>query len=222
MRAVIDTRQFMKQMNGVINYSLGFVEGIQRGKTAFFAKFGASVSEILQEYIDSNARANPSLLHHVYEWYEVGSPQARLFDINYIVSGIGLSFNSTFRQSTVVKRGSNVPFYDKARIMEEGIGVVIKPKGRVLTFDDNGEQVFTRQPIKVDNPGGNVRGEYERTFESFFNQYFTQAFLRSSGIAAYINQPLAYKQNLRNGAKMGKAKGLEVGQRWIAGAGVIK
>jgi hypothetical protein len=222
MRAVVDTKQFMKTMNGLINYSIGFVEGIERGKTSFFAKFGASVSELLQQYIDSNARANPQLLHHVYEWGQTGSPDSRLFDIQYIVSGLGLSFNSTFRQSTTVKSGSNVPFYDKARIMEEGIPVTIVPKNRVLAFEDNGEQVFTTQPVKVDNPGGNVRGEYEQAFNSFFNRYFTQAFLVSSGIAAYLERPVAYKENVLNGARMGKAKGVEVGQRWIAQAGVIR
>jgi hypothetical protein len=222
MRVLVNTADFNKKMNGLIEYSIGFMDGVQRGKPAFFAKFGLSVSEMLQNYLDSNARANPSLLHHVYEWQQVGSPEGRLFDIGYAVSGLGLSFNSTFRQSTVIKSGSNVPFYDKARIMEDGISVVIKPKARVLAFEEDGEQVFTRQPIKVDRPGGDVKGEYERAFESFFNQYFTQAFLRSSGVAKYLEQPLDYKLNVRNGAKIGRSKGIEVGQRWIAQAGVIK
>jgi len=74
-------------------------------------------------------------LHHVYEWYQTGSPAARLFDINYISNQIGLSFNSTFRQSVSIKSGSKVPFYNKAQIIENGIPVTIRPvSSEVLSF----------------------------------------------------------------------------------------
>jgi hypothetical protein len=152
-----------------------------------------------------------------------GSPQARLYDISYTTSNLGLSFKSSFSQSTSIKNGSRVPFYDKARIMEQGIPVTIRPKfAQVLAFDDNGEQVFTRGPVEVLNPGGTeVEGGFERVFDMFFNTYFSQAFLRTSGIAKYLEDPKVYKKNLPAGKKMGKAKGVSTGYRWIANAGVI-
>lgn len=213
----IDTKQFDKDVKNIIQYSLGFFDGVKQGMPSFYKNFGLQVLEGLKTFIDSNARVNPELLHHMYEWNEAGSPDSRLFDIDFYVVGNGLSFNSTFRQSTSVKNGSNVPFFDKARIMEEGIPVTIVPKSRVLAFEDNGETVFTSKPVTVDNPGGMVAGEYERVFRSFFTNYFTQAFLQSSGILAYLSSPAEFTRGLsRNG---GRSKGVAAGRSWIAKAG---
>lgn len=217
-----NTAAFRKDMNNIIDYSVGFLDGVQKGKTAFFRTLGLETVELMKEYIDSNARVNPEMLHHVYEWNQTGNPDGRLYDLDYTVSNLGLSFKSTFKQSTSIKDGSRVPFYDKARIMENGIPVVIKPKvAQALAFEVDGAEVFTKQPIEVLNPGGTaVQGGFEKIFDSFFNRYFTQAFLRTSGIAKYLENPKAYKKNLSAGKKLGKSKGIETGYRWIANAGV--
>lgn len=224
LNVTIDTTQFVKTLNNAVKYSEGFLEGLHRGKPAFLANVGAYTIETLKEYIDSNARVNPELLHHVYEWYQTGVANARLFDINYAISGFGLSFNSTFRQSNVVKAGSNVPFYNKAEIMEYGVPMTIKPKAaRVLAFTaEDGTEVFTPNEVKVQNPGGNVQGEYQRVFNTFFNQYFTQSFLRASGIWNYLENPFPFKQNFASGTKIGRAKGISVGSQWISKAGIIR
>jgi hypothetical protein len=218
-----NSNQFKNDMTNIINYSIGFLEGVQKGKTEFLKNVGMQTVDLMKEFIDSNARINPQMLHHIYEWNMTGSPQARLYDISYTTSNLGLSFKSSFSQSTSIKNGSRVPFYDKARIMEQGIPVTIRPKfAQVLAFDDNGEQVFTRGPVEVLNPGGTeVEGGFERVFDMFFNTYFSQAFLRTSGIAKYLEDPKVYKKNLPAGKKMGKAKGVSTGYRWIANAGVI-
>jgi hypothetical protein len=218
----IDSTSFKREMQNIIDYSVGFLEGVERGKTVFLKNLGASVVEVLKEFVDSNARVNPAMLQHMYEWYRAGSPDARLFDIDYTVSGRGLSFRSTFRQSTSVKNGSNVPFYDKARIMEYGIPVTISPKkSKVLVFEDNGETVFTRNPVRVENPGGSAaQGSFEQVFDIFFNQYFSQAFLQSSGLMQYLETPVLYKKNLPRGKRGGRPSGIDTGYRWIANAGV--
>jgi hypothetical protein len=222
MKAVINNKAFKRDMNNIMEYSLGFLEGIQGGKSQFLKNIGTETIDLMKQYLDSSARLNPSMLQHVYEWYKVGSPDARLYDITYTVSNLGLSFKSTFRQSTSIKNGSTVPFYNKAKIMEYGIPVTIRPKkSPVLVFKDGSETVFTRNPITIVNPGGNLaQGGFEKTFDSFFNKYFTQAFLRASGIDEYLKNPIAYKKNLPAGKKMGKPKGFETGYRWIANAGV--
>lgn len=222
MITTFNSNQFKKDMNNIVNYSIGFLEGVHRGKTVFLKTLGMQTVELMKEFIDSNARVNPQMLHHIYEWNMTGSPDARLYDISYTTSNLGLSFKSSFSQSTSIKNGSRVPFYDKARIMEQGIPVTIRPKvAQVLAFDDNGEQVFTRGPVQVMNPGGTeVEGGFEKVFDMFFNKYFSQAFLRTSGIAQYLENPLVYKKNLSAGKKMGKAKGVSTGYRWIANAGV--
>lgn len=219
--ATIDNKLFNKEMDNLIQYSFGFLDGVKLGKAEFLSKLGAGIKEIFEEYIDSNARVSPETLHHVYEWQKTGSPEARLFDISYRVSGVGLSFGYSFRQSTSVKSGSNVPFYDKARIMEEGIPVRISPKAsKVLVFDADGRTVFTPNTVVVDNPGGDqVQGSFAATFDNFFNRYLSQAFLQSSGMIKYLEYPLSFKKGLRTAKRAGRSGGIDAGYKWIVGAG---
>jgi hypothetical protein len=217
----IDNSKFARDMDNIVNYSLGFLDGVKQGFPSFLQQLGATMTEALKAYIDANARVNPQILHHMYEWNKTGSPDSRLYDISYNVIGSGISFNSTFRQSNSIKDGSRVPFYDKARIMENGIPVTIVPKQRVLVFEEEGETVFTTKPVRVDNPGGQVQGEYQKVFDSFFNRYFTQSFLESSGIASYLRSPVDFKKNFSAGKRGGRARGVTVGKSWIAKAGLI-
>jgi hypothetical protein len=219
LKLTIDDTQFKKDMRNIIQYSFGFLEGIKQGVPDFLKGTGASAIESLRQYIDSNARVSPQLLHHVYEWNQAGSPNARLFDIDYIVSGDRVSFMSTFRQSTSIKPGSRVAFYDKARIMEDGMPVTIFPKRKVLAFESDGETVFTQNPITVSNPGGNVAGEYERVFNSFFKTYFAQSYLDSAGILAYLNNPADFSMGMSK--RGGRSRGVAVGRNWMAKAGRI-
>lgn len=222
MKLEYDTKQFMKDMNNVIQYSLGFLDGVQTGKRVMLDNVGKLTIETMKDFIDAMARVDSAVLQHVYEWNQSGSPDARLYDLSYTVSNLGLSIKSSFKQSTSIQSGSNVPFYDKARIMENGIPVVIRPvRAKVLAFNDNGEQVFTKGPVTVNNPGGSAaKGGFEKAFDTFMNQYFSQAFLSSSGILDYLQNPVAYKKNLSSGKKFGKSSGYATGYRWIANAGV--
>ena len=219
-----NTKSFQQTMDNIMNYSIGFMEGVQRGKKHILTAIGSETIEVLKQYIDSNARTNPEALHHVYEWYQTGSPNARLFDIDYTISNVGLSIKSTFRQSTSIRDGSTVPFYDKARIMENGIPVVIRPRrAQALAFEQDGQTVFTKGPVRVDNPGGTqAQNGFEQVFDSFFNNYFSQAFLRVSGIMDYLQNPVAFKKNLGAGKRGGRAVGIATGYAWVANLGVIR
>lgn len=143
MKTVFDSKAFKKDMNNIMDYSIGFLEGVHRGKNQFLHSVGVETIELLKEFIDSSARVNPEVLHHVYEWSQIGSPSGRLYDLDYTVSGLGLSIKSSFKQSTIIKAGSNVPFYNKATIIENGIPVVIRPKkAKALRFEQDGEEIF--------------------------------------------------------------------------------
>lgn len=221
MKLTFDNKAFEKEINNIMEYSVGFMDGIQKGKNQILSAIGKESIQLIKNYIDSSARTNPAMLHHVYEWNQTGSPEARLYDIDYTISNIGLSIKSTFRQSTSIKDGSTTPFYDKARIMESGIPVVIKPRrASVLAFTDNGQEVFTKNPIVIDNPGGiAAQGGFNNIFDSFFNNYFTQAFIRSSGVMEYLENPVAYKKNLSAGKRGGRAVGISAGYAWVANLG---
>jgi hypothetical protein len=209
---------FMKEMNALVAYTNGFLEGAQAGKRGLLETVGLRTKEMLEQFIDANARTNPDVLHHVYEWHESGSSSSRLFDIQCTTFGGGLTVNSTFRQSVSVKNGSNTPFYDKARIMEDGVPIRIKAKNsEVLSFNDDGEQVFTKRPIDVPNPGGTAaNGGFEMVFDSFFNSYWKQSFLKVTGIADLLRNPVQFKQSLPRAKTGGRSVGYDVGYRWIS------
>ena len=203
-------------MNNIVDYSIGFIDGTNKGKTVFLQMLGEEVSDLLGQYIDASARSNPQFLHHVYEWYKVGSPDARLYDIKFVTSKDRLSFISSFKQSQTVKDGSREPFYNKAAIMEEGRTLVIEPRTRsFLAFEDDGELIFTSDAVVVTNPGGKTEGEFARVFDQFFTKYFTQAFLRSSGLLRHLEVPTEFKIGIKKGAKIGKSAGVTAGYKWI-------
>lgn len=212
-----DNKVFKKQMSNLVDYSIGYLDGMELGKKEFLVNLGQDVQDIAYQFIDANARVSPQTLHHVYEWYQVGSPNARLFDINYTVSNLGLSFMSSFKQSRSVQSGSTVPFENKATIMENGISVTIKPRNaQALRFEDNGEIVYTKKEVRVDNPGGITQNQFQNVFENFFRNYFTQSFLKSSKLKQYFSNPVSYKRNLPAGIKAGKSAGIRAGYRWVA------
>jgi hypothetical protein len=219
MRVSLTTNNFEQQILNIAEYSLGFLDGIQRGKKIFLDNMGKGVIYTLGRYIDVEAKANSAALHHVYEWYQVGSPNARLFDLDYSVSNVGLSINSTFKQSRTLAEDGTTPFYNKANIMENGIPVTIKPKRTALKFNSGGQEIFTKRPVTVVNPGGDmVQGSFERTFDEFMRNYFTQGFLRASGLFDYIQNPTIYKKNFAAGSKKGKPEGIKTGFKWITNA----
>lgn len=220
MQVTLNDKELEKTLNNIVAYSIGFIDGAKKGKKVFMENLGSGVIEVLKQYIDTMARLNSDSLHHVYEWYQAGSPAARLFDLNYTVTSLGLSINSTFRQSNSMSKDSKEPFYNKARIMELGLPVRIAPKSSdVIAFTDNGEQVFTRKPYTVYNPGGDeVRGSFEKVIDEFMLQYFKQSFMRSSGLYDYLNNPAVYKKMARAGSKGGRSVGLRAGYTWITNA----
>jgi hypothetical protein len=214
----VDLSKFNKDMRGIMGYSTGFLDGAEKAKPALLTLLGARISEMLSNFIDSNARVNPQALHHVYEWYRTGSPDARLFDIQYLVTGGGLSVSSSFSQSKSIKSGSKVPFYDKARIMEDGIPVAIVPKTR-LVFEEDGQTVFTPNPVRVDNPGGATEGEYERVFNLFFDVYLKQSFLNQTGIMAKLYQANDFDAKFPSAKRGGRSLGVATGYNWMLKAG---
>jgi len=216
----MDSQQFRKEMDNIMEYSLGFVDGVQVGKHAFFRNLGPLVEEEASQFIDANARVSYQTLHHVYEWGQSGSSSARLFDIKFAVSNLGLSFISEFKQSKTIQNGSKVPFENKAKIMELGQPVIIQPvHGETLRFEVGGQVVYTKKPVLVENPGGNTKGQFENVWDMFFSKYFTQAFLRSSGISEHFSNPTVYKRNLAAGKRGGRSTGMSVGSRWVANGG---
>lgn len=218
-----DDKVFMREMSNILDYATGFIDGAQRAKPIMMKNLGYKIKEILYAYIDATARMEPHRLHHVYEWYKVGSPEARLYDLDCTVSGVGLTLSYTMSQSKSIQSGSNVPFYNKATIMENGTPVTIKPRhAQALAFEQDGEMVFTRKAVNVQHPGGSaVPGAFADTLKTFFSSYLSQTMLDVTGIRGQL-QDLSDFKNAFSGAKTGGySLGVATGEKWISKVGTI-
>jgi hypothetical protein len=214
-----DDSKFVNDMNSIIEYSLGFIDGAKKATPVFLNNLGSLIQEKIGEYVDVMARLEPQKLKHVYEFGMNGTESGRLFDINYRTSGNGLSINSSFRQSSVAGESGYI-FYNKAKIMEDGIPVTIKPKRKVLVFNDNGETVFTQKPVTVKDPGGpQAQGGYESTIRSFMESYFSQSFLHATGLDKYLSEPTHFKSGLSSAKVGGRSAGVRQGYEWLSKAG---
>jgi hypothetical protein len=220
-KITFDDLKFNKEMENILGYSLGFLEGVEKGKENFLRSFAPDIIRGMKDFIDSNARVDPQMYHHIYEWYQTGSANSILYNIKYRVNKNGISLNYSFSQSKSIQNGSKEPFYNKATIMENGVAVTIKPqKSNVLAFVVDGQQVFTKKEVVVSNPGGTrVKGSFEHIINLFLSSYFKQSFLQSSGIRDYLQKPLVFKTNLKSAKTGGKNLGEQVGYNWISHAG---
>jgi len=106
--------------------------------------------------------------------------------------------------------------------MEQGVGVTIKPKrASVLRFEVDGQEVYTSQEVRVENPGGQTQGQFDKVISNFFGVYFRQSFLNSSGLLQYFNSPKVYKKNISAAKRGGRSLGIKTGYQWVANAGRI-
>jgi hypothetical protein len=223
IKVKFNSKDFAQTFASITDFSTGFLDGAKNSKAELMEQIGRATKEMLEEFIDSNARVSPDILHHVYEWYMTGSPQARLFDIKYLSSQGGLSVNATFSQSKSIKSGAKKPFYNKAIVMEKGISLTIVPRdSKVLAFEQDGEQVFTGGPVVVQNPGGpQVAGSFERVFNQFFNSYYSQSFMKISGLDSRIGNTTAFVKGLRQAKLLGRQAGISAGRQWLLGKGEL-
>ena len=172
------------------------------------------------QYLDGLARIHPEMLHHVYEWGEVGNPGARLFDLKTIAIGRGVGVGAELLDSTTVKEGSSEPFYDKATIMEYGETVTVtEQEAQALFFEIDGIEYFRKGPITIANPGGEaVRGSFVRAFNEFYTNYFSDVYLRSIQFYKQLEDGKEYKRNVRLSARSANPRilGKNSAMQWIA------
>ncbi len=187
------------QISAAIYYQASVLSKIT-GDAGFQSKFRTVIFKQLQkdfgEYIDAQARANPSTLHHVYEWKKVGSSNARLFELQ-INSTEGLSFTitSSFKPSkSIVPTSfgkSRHVFTNKAIVMENGSPVTIKPRNsRRLVFEIDGQVI--RMPegksVTVKRPGGGkATGRFQISYARFFTGNLVSLSIKKSGFQRIFN-----------------------------------
>lgn len=216
----VDNIQFKKTLKNVIDYSEGFLDGIDMKRTDFNNELANFTSEALKRYIDAQARMNPLKLHHVYEWGKAGNASSRLFEFSTRVSGRTISLMGNFLPSKSVSQTSNEPFIDKANIMENSIQVVIEPKNSdVLVFEDKGSTVFTVNAIYIDHPGGDeVAGSFGATVDNFFENYFTNGLLKP--LIEKLSRANEFTQSFSETS--GRNIGVRAGKQYLNINGVVE
>lgn len=191
-------KDFDKVMNNLIQYSDGFLTET-KARSDFVAQRLAkgSIQEFYM-YLDSLASTNPGMLHHIYEWGAVGNPSQRLVELKAELRKNAAIISAEFLPSSSIADGSTEPFVEKARVMEEGITVVVdNVNAKALFFEIDGEEFFRTGPIIIENPGGpEVRGQFVAQFEEFYGRYFEEIYLRAIRFYDHFKNPKEFKQNI--------------------------
>jgi hypothetical protein len=219
MKVKFNVKEFSDTITNIVDYSLGFIEEAKRNESRL-AKGVAELSiEAFYDYLDGLSRSHPGMLHHVYEWGQVGDPFGRLYELTANIGGKSVTITADFLTSESVSDNSNEPFYNKAEIMEEGIPVVIKERdAEALFFTVGSEEFFRIGPIVIANPGGSsTRGSFVQAFNDFYGNYFEDVFLSAIRFYDHFRDANEYKRFIRTAAKsksaytLGKGAGLS----WI-------
>ena len=106
----IDSKQVNRLLENTVSYSYGFLEGTEVNQIVFNEKLGLFIEDTLKKYIDSKARLNPEMLHHVYEWGNVGSSKSRLFDFKVKASKRIITITGKFLKSKSIPPQGSEPF----------------------------------------------------------------------------------------------------------------
>lgn len=222
IKVKINNAQLDKTLKNIVEYSDGFLKGVDMKRIDFNNEVANFTSTALGKYIDAQARMNPLKLHHVYEWGKAGNQSSRLFEFDTKVSGKTISFTGKFLPSKSISNTSNEPFIDKANVMENSIQVVIEPKNSdVLVFENNGETVFTTNTIYIDHPGGDeVAGSFGDTVNNFFENYFTNGLL--TPLIKKLSTAKEFTSSFSSGAKSGSNVGIRAGKEYLDIKGVVE
>lgn len=215
-----DTKKLSKTITNVIQYSDGFITETKQSRQKIANKLAATSINSFYDYLDGLARMHPTILHHVYEWGEVGNPMQRLYELNMSISSSGATIGAEFLQSNSIPTNGTEPFYDKAEIMENGETVIISEKdAQALFFEVDGEEFFRKGPITIANPGGEaVRGSFVTAFNEFYGSYFSEIYLKSINFYKHLSKPSQYSRNIRSAVKSGNARsaGKNAALQWIS------
>jgi hypothetical protein len=203
----LDSKQAMKTLNNMVQYTQGYIAE-SKAKEPYVANKLAQISiNSFYDYLDGLARMHPGMLHHVYEWENVGNPAARLFELKKTMGASNVYVMADFLQSRAPATSTGDVFYDKATIMEEGLTVTIQEReASALFFEIDGEEFFRAGPIVVQNPGGEaVRGSFTAAFEEFYNVYFEKVYLQAIKFYETLRNQNEYEANFAAAVKGGNA-----------------
>lgn len=218
----IDGVKAIKMLNNVVKYSDGFIKETKAKQGYVASKLAGASIEGFYDFLDMTARTDPEMLHHIYEWREVGVPEARLVELKKITSGKNVLIESDFLMSFSIPEGGSEPFDQKAYIMENQIEVEPMAKdAKAMHFSWNGEEYFRTGPLVVVNPGGEAtRDGFLKVFKVFYDTYLDNVYLNAIGFYDHFSDARRYSLNF-NSAVSGtgaREKGRKTALSWVLSA----
>ena len=201
------------QISAYLYYNAHVIAKLTQNKS-FQSRFSKTMFDQIEKdfgaYADSQARVRPKNLHHVYEWKQAGTPNARLFKLK-ILSQDGLSFKIgyEFTQSkTLVPTTKGVHrhvFKNKAMIMEQGLPVVIRPRfSERLVFETVTGTVFMPKgkSVTVKSPGGKgTTSQFKLTYNKFFSGNLVNNSIKNSGFQRLFGTSISKALKAPSGIK---------------------
>lgn len=217
-----DGKEAMNMLNNLVDYSNGFIKETKAQQKTVTSRLAETSINAFYDYLDTLARTNPGMLHHVYEWGAVGNPEARLVELKKRLTANLANIDSEFISSSSIPESGTEPFYEKATIMEEGIPITVQAvQAQAMFIQYQGEEFFRTGPIVIENPGGeSVRGSFVRAFEDFYNNYFDQVYLKSIRYYEHFKNPKGFSSNFGSAVKSSNAAGIgrTTALKWVLNA----
>ena len=189
------------QISAYVYYNVQVISKLTNNN-AFKNKFREvifnQINKDFNEYVDAQARIKPKSLHHVYEWRQVGEPDARLFKLNkFNTEGLGFSMTYEFLPSksfASAEGNRRHVFVNKASVMEAGMPLKIAPRhSKRLVFETNGYTVFMPEgaSVMVKRPGGaSVKNAFKMTYSRFFKSNLVNISIKKSGFQQLFNRSM--------------------------------
>ena len=211
----------IKMLKNSVEYTGSFASELKKNQDILNKKVGEESIDAFYDYLDGLARSHPGMLHHVYEWGNIGNPTERLFELTMTSNRTSAVIDAQFLESRVPSPTSTEPFYDKAEIMEDGRTITINQvEADVLFFEIDGEEFFRSGPIIIANPGGEAtRGSFLQAFDEFYGSYFTEVHLKAIRFYQYFANPKVFEKYFASATKGGaSSKGRKAALSWIMNA----
>lgn len=209
-------KKTIRDLFNTAEYGLGFLDGIEMNRLEFNTVLAEYTEQALGRYVDAAARGNPDSLHHVYEWGQVGYKKGRLYQLQSKATTRTITISGEFIPSRVPAPGANVPFRNKAYIMENQITVIIEPdQAEVLAFQVDGETVFTPNQVVIEHPGGEqVENAFGEKVYEFFSVYYTSRVIPN--LYKKLGVPKEYAKYYRQGVRSGRIVGVKAGKEYYS------
>jgi hypothetical protein len=200
MRVKIDGTKLVKTLNNILEYSDSFYRTAKLNESKINKSLAETSVDSFYDYLDGLARSHPGMLHHVYEWGRIGSPNYRLWKTSpkYINNMINISTEFLPSKSFVPnKNGSSRKhkFVFKAKVMEAGKPVKIRAKNAsALFFIGKSGPIFIKpsRTVVVTTPGGKrVAGSFSKALLKYQVSPRLQTELNTIGFFRKIEEAIA-------------------------------